>query len=152
MDLRLISCSNNTCSTFPDQLLRSHPYTSITITSDSLMSLNFYRAHSASLCILVTNNSSNFVSVPTIICYRITELFELEWTFEGHPVQLPCNEQRHLQLIRVHRAPPAWRMAPPPLSATYISASPSSAWPSRWARSMDKLKVINLLTSQRTSK
>ena len=31
-------------------------------------------------------------------------MFELEGTFKGHPVQLPCNEQGHLQLHQVLRA------------------------------------------------
>ena len=31
--------------------------------------------------------------------------FELEETLEGHLVQLPCSEQRHLQLHLVLRAP-----------------------------------------------
>jgi len=30
--------------------------------------------------------------------HGIIELFELEWNLKGHPVQLPCNEQGHLQL------------------------------------------------------
>jgi len=29
---------------------------------------------------------------------NITELSELEGSFEGHLAQLPCSEQRHLQL------------------------------------------------------
>ena len=33
------------------------------------------------------------------------ELFELEGTFKGHRVQLPCSEQGHLQLHQVLRAP-----------------------------------------------
>jgi len=32
------------------------------------------------------------------------ESFELEGTFKGHLVQLPCNEQGHLQLDQVLRA------------------------------------------------
>ena len=28
----------------------------------------------------------------------MTELFELEWTFKGHLVQIACNDQRHAQL------------------------------------------------------
>ena len=30
--------------------------------------------------------------------HRLTDLFELEGTFKGHLVQLPCNEQGHLHL------------------------------------------------------
>jgi len=37
--------------------------------------------------------------------HRITELFELEQSPKGHLVQLPCNEQGHLQLYQVLRAP-----------------------------------------------
>jgi len=33
---------------------------------------------------------------PKII--KVIELFELEGTFKGHRVQLPCSEQGHLQL------------------------------------------------------
>ena len=32
---------------------------------------------------------------------RIIESFKLEGTFKGHPVQLPCNEQTHVQLYQV---------------------------------------------------
>ena len=34
----------------------------------------------------------------------IVELFELEGTLKGHLIQLPCNEQGHLQLDQVLRA------------------------------------------------
>jgi len=37
--------------------------------------------------------------------HSITELFELEQSPKGHLVQLPCNEQGHLQLYQVLRAP-----------------------------------------------
>ena len=37
--------------------------------------------------------------------HRMIELFGLERTFRGHLVQLPCNEQGHLQLHQVLRAP-----------------------------------------------
>ena len=36
--------------------------------------------------------------------HRNIELFELEGTFKGHLVQLPCNEQGCLQLDQVLRA------------------------------------------------
>ena len=36
--------------------------------------------------------------------FRIIESLELEGTFKSHPVQLPCNEQRHPQLHQVLRA------------------------------------------------
>jgi len=36
---------------------------------------------------------------------RIIESFELERTIKGDPVQLLCNEQGHLQLHQVLRAP-----------------------------------------------
>jgi len=32
--------------------------------------------------------------------HRVIELFELVGTFKGHPIQLPCTEQGHLQLGR----------------------------------------------------
>ena len=35
------------------------------------------------------------------------ESCELEGTLKGHPVQLPCNEQGHLQLNQVLRAQPS---------------------------------------------
>jgi len=34
-------------------------------------------------------------------CHRIVECFGLEGTFRGHPAQLPCSEQGHLQLDQV---------------------------------------------------
>ena len=37
--------------------------------------------------------------------YSIMESFELEETLKGHLAQLPCNEQRHLQLHQGLRAP-----------------------------------------------
>jgi len=37
----------------------------------------------------------------TNIYHRITESLELEGTFKGHLVQLPCNEQGHLRLDQV---------------------------------------------------
>ena len=37
--------------------------------------------------------------------YRIIELFELEGMLNGYLVQLPCNEQGHLQFHQVLRAP-----------------------------------------------
>ena len=45
-------------------------------------------------------NSSYSMSV-----FRITESFKLEETLKGHLAQLPCNEQGHLQLHQVLRAP-----------------------------------------------
>ena len=36
--------------------------------------------------------------------HTITELFELEGTFKGQLLQLPCNDQGHLQLQKVLRA------------------------------------------------
>jgi len=36
--------------------------------------------------------------------HRIIESLELEETFKGHPVQIPCNEQGHPQLNQVFRA------------------------------------------------
>ena len=33
------------------------------------------------------------------------ESFELEGTFKGHLVQLPCNEQGHLQLDQIAQSP-----------------------------------------------
>jgi len=36
---------------------------------------------------------------------RVFELLELEGTLKGHLVQPPCNEQGHLQQIRLLRAP-----------------------------------------------
>jgi len=36
---------------------------------------------------------------------RVIETFELEETFKGHLVQLPCSEQGHLRLSQVLRAP-----------------------------------------------
>ena len=37
--------------------------------------------------------------------FTVMESFELEGTGKGHLVQLPCNEQEHLQLHQVLRAP-----------------------------------------------
>ena len=34
-------------------------------------------------------------------CHRIIKSLELDGTSEGHLVQLPCNEQEHLQLHQV---------------------------------------------------
>ena len=35
----------------------------------------------------------------------IVELFELEGTLKGHLIQLPCNEQGHLQLDQGAQSP-----------------------------------------------
>ena len=40
-----------------------------------------------------------------IFFYRIMKSFDLEELPKGHLVQMPCNEQGHLQQIRVLRAP-----------------------------------------------
>ena len=37
-------------------------------------------------------------------CKELTESSELEGSLRGHPVQLPCDAQRHLQLPQVLRA------------------------------------------------
>lgn len=37
--------------------------------------------------------------------HTIIKSFRLEWTFKGHPTQLPCNEQGHLQFDQMLRAP-----------------------------------------------
>ena len=37
--------------------------------------------------------------------HRIVESFELEGTLKGHLVQLPCNEQGHLQLHQSAQRP-----------------------------------------------
>ena len=39
------------------------------------------------------------------LCYRGTELLEMEGTFKGYLVQLPCNEQERLQIDLVLRVP-----------------------------------------------
>ena len=44
--------------------------------------------------------------------HRIIELLELEETFKGHLVQLPCNEQGHPQLDQVAQG----LIQPPPES------------------------------------
>jgi len=44
-------------------------------------------------------------SLKLILDQRITELFELEITFKGHLVQLPCNELGHLQLDQGAQSP-----------------------------------------------
>ena len=38
---------------------------------------------------------------PDHLPYRTMESLELEGTFKGHLVQLPCNEQEHAQLDQV---------------------------------------------------
>jgi len=38
-------------------------------------------------------------------CMGSSELFELEGTFKSHLVQLPCNEQGHLQLSQDAQSP-----------------------------------------------
>ena len=40
--------------------------------------------------------------------HRIMEPFELEGTFKGHLVQLPCNEQGHPQLHQGSEPHPVW--------------------------------------------
>jgi len=40
-----------------------------------------------------------------VLCALTTALLELEGTLRSHLVQLPCNEQGHLQLHQVLRAP-----------------------------------------------
>ena len=63
---------------------------------------------------------------------NVLELFELERTLKGHLVQLPCNEQGHLQLSQLLRAPiqteleclPGWDIHQP-LWATFASANHS---------------------------
>ena len=39
------------------------------------------------------------------IFHRFIEMFELEGTFKGHLVQLPCSDQGHLQLDQVAQSP-----------------------------------------------
>ena len=41
----------------------------------------------------------------SMLLARVIETFELEETFKGHLVQLPCSEQGHLRLSQVLRAP-----------------------------------------------
>jgi len=43
--------------------------------------------------------------VAVFVLHRITESFELEGTLRGHLVQLPCNEQGHLQFHQVNQSP-----------------------------------------------
>ena len=43
-------------------------------------------------------------------CRKVTESSELEGTFRGHLVQLPCTEQGHPQLQQVLRAPSSLTM------------------------------------------
>jgi len=40
-----------------------------------------------------------------MIFHRFTESHELEGSLEGHVAQLPCNEQKHLQLDQVAQSP-----------------------------------------------
>ena len=57
------------------------------------------------------------------------ESFELEGTFKGHPVQLPCNEQGHAQLDQGAQSPSSLTLDvsrvqdPAPLWAICASAS-----------------------------
>lgn len=39
-----------------------------------------------------------------VVVYKIMKWFELEVTFKGHVVQLPCNEQGHLSLEQVTKS------------------------------------------------
>ena len=43
----------------------------------------------------------NHINHPFVRNHRIIELLELERTFKGHLIQLPCSEQGHLQLHQV---------------------------------------------------
>ena len=60
----------------------------------------------------------------------IVESFESEGTFKGHPVQLHCNEQGHLQWSGCSEPHSSWPWMPPeirhppPLYTTCSSASP----------------------------
>ena len=58
------------------------------------------------LCVLIsTDILDSLVGIGCVSLHRIIGFFELEGTLEGHLVQLPCNEQGHLQLHQVLRAP-----------------------------------------------
>jgi len=47
-----------------------------------------------------------YSSAPKPLAYhRKIELFELEGTFKGHLVHLPCNQQGHLQLGKIAQSP-----------------------------------------------
>lgn len=48
------------------------------------------------------------LSLPNKVCvctYRMIEKFKFDGTFKGDLVQLPCDEQEHLQLHQVAQSP-----------------------------------------------
>lgn len=57
----------------------------------------------SSLCCLTPKVKNGLE--PTLLLFDLYRVVGLEGTFEGHLVQLPCNEQEHLLLDQVAQSP-----------------------------------------------
>ena len=61
----------------------------------------------------------------------VTELFQLDRTFKGHLVHVPCNEQGHLQLYQVAQSP-----VQPDLECLQRMGHPPSLWAASYSASL----------------